>query len=194
MRVYGTHVIRLIHHYASECIISQLRASILAAIYHGQVEITRVFERMTKKNPKSSAPRISTFQSIHLETVWCKKLTIKLELNTVLFKTWGTAAPKSCSLFNSSFYTSSSIVMCSERQNVYMTSTWCLLWTSPISHFSTSHLALDRDRGVHPRQRPGNETAVHEGVERDKSGKAKHLFQRDKSGKSEAFTWEQKPR
>ena len=49
MRVYGTHVIRLIHHYASECIISQLRASILAAIYHGQVEITRVFEQMTKK-------------------------------------------------------------------------------------------------------------------------------------------------
>ena len=61
MRVYGTHVIRLIHHYASECIISQLRASILGAIYHGQVEITRVFERMTKKNPKSSAPRLSTF-------------------------------------------------------------------------------------------------------------------------------------
>ena len=34
MRVYGTHVIRLIHHYASECIISQLRATILGAIYH----------------------------------------------------------------------------------------------------------------------------------------------------------------
>ena len=116
MRVYGTHVIRLIHHYASECIISQLRASILAAIYHGQVEITRVFERMTKKNPKSSALWTSTFESIHMETVWCKKLKIKLELNTMLFKTWGTAAPKSCSLYNSSFYTSSSIVMCSERQ------------------------------------------------------------------------------
>ena len=51
MRVYGTHVIRLIHHYASECIISQLRASILGAIYHGQVEIT-LFELMTKKNSK----------------------------------------------------------------------------------------------------------------------------------------------
>ena len=64
----------------------------------------------------------------------------------------------------------------------------------PISHFSTSHLPLDRDRGVHPRQPPGNETAVHEDVERDKSVKVEHLFQRDKSGKSEAFTWEQKPR
>ena len=39
MRVYGTHVISLIHHYAPECIIKQLRASILAAIYHGQVEM-----------------------------------------------------------------------------------------------------------------------------------------------------------
>ena len=31
---------QLIHHYASECIISQLGATILGAIYHGQAEIT----------------------------------------------------------------------------------------------------------------------------------------------------------
>ena len=35
---------------------------------------------------------------------------------------------------------------------------------------------MDRDRGVHPRQPPGNETAVHEGVECDKSVKVEHLF------------------
>ena len=36
MRVYGTCVIRLIHHYACECIIKELGASILGAIHHEQ--------------------------------------------------------------------------------------------------------------------------------------------------------------
>ena len=36
MRVYGTCVIRLIHHYACECIIRELGASILGAIHHEQ--------------------------------------------------------------------------------------------------------------------------------------------------------------
>ena len=59
MRVYGTHVISLIHHYAPECIIRQLRASILGAIYHGQIEITNQRAGMDDKKEaqKSCAPK-----------------------------------------------------------------------------------------------------------------------------------------
>ena len=57
MRVYGTHVISLIHHYAPECIIRQLRASILGAIYHGQVEITNPSVGMDDKKKTEQVVR-----------------------------------------------------------------------------------------------------------------------------------------
>ena len=57
-----------------------------------------------------------------------------------------------------------------------------LLWTSPISHFSTSHLPLDRDRGVHPRQDQEMKLPL-QGVERDESGKAEHFHGNENTDK-----------
>ena len=69
MRVYGTCVIRLIHHYACECIIKELGASILGAIHHEQAG-AGCWAVQNKVNCKGLyARKLDTLQTIVLITL-----------------------------------------------------------------------------------------------------------------------------
>ena len=69
MRVYGTCVIRLIHHYACECIIKELGASILGAIHHEQAG-SGCWAVQNKVNCKGLyARKLDTLQTIVLITL-----------------------------------------------------------------------------------------------------------------------------
>ena len=69
MRVYGTCVIRLIHHYACECIIRELGASILGAIHHEQAG-SGCWAVQNKVNCKGLyARKLDTLQTIVLITL-----------------------------------------------------------------------------------------------------------------------------
>ena len=67
MRVYGTCVIRLIHHYACECITKELGASILGAIHHEQAGAGCWAEQ--SKLQRTLTRKLDTLQTIVLVTL-----------------------------------------------------------------------------------------------------------------------------